>query len=173
MRDCTLKEVEHFNEKFVNYMRSGSNQVISEGALFPHVCLNINEYWLTEVKDQGFIKETKADATGENLEGLIIIEALKISKENHNFPAEYAQKLLIQTFLDAQSSKSIFQTNQKELAANSGLGPIVTPGPWNQLSQYREWMVQMGVGTGTSTRPNQNTLKPEVILLLNESSHNL
>ena len=33
VRDCTLKEVEHFNEKFVNYMRSGPNQIIPEGAL--------------------------------------------------------------------------------------------------------------------------------------------
>ena len=57
---------------------------------------------------------------------------------------------------------------------NSGYqvsGPTVTPGHWNQPSRYRVWMVQMGVGTSTSTRPN--TLKPEVILLLSKLPHNL
>ena len=38
-------------------------------------------------------------------------------------------------------------------------GPTVTLGHWNRPSRYWVWMVQMGVGTGTSTRPNQNTLK--------------
>ena len=45
------------------------------------------------------------DATRKNQEGITIIEVLKISKEKHMVPAEYAQKLLIQTYLDVQNSK--------------------------------------------------------------------
>ena len=61
VRDCTLKEVEHFNEKFVNYMRSGPNQIIPEGAIYSQVCVNIDNYWLTEIRERGFTKDTSLE----------------------------------------------------------------------------------------------------------------
>ena len=39
--------------------------------------------------------------------------------------------------------------------------PTVTPGHWNGPSRYQVWIVQMGVGTGTGTRPNQILSNPE------------
>ena len=61
VRDCTLKEVEHFNEKFANYMRSGPNQTIPTGALYSQVCVNIDNYWLTEIRERGFTKDTNLE----------------------------------------------------------------------------------------------------------------
>ena len=61
MRDCTLRVVEHFNEKFANYMRSGPNQIILPRALYSQVCVNIDPYWLTEIRERGFTKDTNLE----------------------------------------------------------------------------------------------------------------
>ena len=58
--------------------------------------------------------------TGNNLEEITMIEVLEITKWNLESPAEYAQKPLTQTSLDAQSSKSIFQANQGDQVASLG-----------------------------------------------------
>ena len=52
--DYTLKEVEHFLEKFTNYMKSGANQIIPAGALYAQVCVNVDNYWLTEIRERVF-----------------------------------------------------------------------------------------------------------------------
>ena len=47
-----------------------------------------------------------------------MIEVLEMTRRNLDSPAEYAQKPLTQTSLDAQSSKSIFQANQGDQVAS-------------------------------------------------------
>ena len=48
-----------------------------------------------------FSPEIETDTIAKTLEGIVIIEALKISKESPDVPAKYAQKLLNQTSLNA------------------------------------------------------------------------
>ena len=47
-----------FSETFANYMRSSQNQTIRPGALWSQVIVNIDPFWLTEVKGKGFKRET-------------------------------------------------------------------------------------------------------------------
>ena len=61
VRNCTLNEVEHFIEKSANYMRSGPNQIIPPGALKLTGCINIDPYWLTEIRERGFTKDTNPE----------------------------------------------------------------------------------------------------------------
>ena len=42
-------------------MRSGSNQIIPEGVLFTQASVNIDEFWLDEVVNRGFNKETSLE----------------------------------------------------------------------------------------------------------------
>ena len=58
VKDCILREVVKFSETFANYMRSSQNQTIPPGALWSHVIVNIDPFWLTEVKERGFKRET-------------------------------------------------------------------------------------------------------------------
>ena len=39
-------------------MRSSQNQTIPPGALYSQVCVNIDPFWLTEVRERGFNKDT-------------------------------------------------------------------------------------------------------------------
>ena len=64
------------------------------------------------------IPETEMESAGNNLEETAVIEVLEMTRRNLDSPAEYAQKPLTQTYLDVQSSKSIFQANQRDLAAS-------------------------------------------------------
>ena len=64
------------------------------------------------------IAETEMESAGNNLEETAVIEVLEMTRRNLDSPAEYAQKPLTQTYLDVQSSKSIFQANQRDLAAS-------------------------------------------------------
>ena len=64
------------------------------------------------------IAEMEENTTVKNLEEKVMIEILKTSKESHNVSAEYAQRLHTQTYLDAQSSRSIFQANQDDQVAS-------------------------------------------------------
>ena len=62
--------------------------------------------------------ETETEVTGSNLEEIAMIEKLEVTQRNLDSPAEYAQKPLTQTYLDVQSSKSIFQANQEDKVAS-------------------------------------------------------
>ena len=61
---------------------------------------------IKEMED--LITEIEKDATMKNLEEKAMIEILEISMESLTVPADYAQKLHTQAYLDAQSSRSIF-----------------------------------------------------------------
>ena len=50
-----------FNDKFIKYIKSGINQTIPEGIIFTQACVNIDEFWLNEVKSRGFSKETNLE----------------------------------------------------------------------------------------------------------------
>ena len=58
VKDCILREVVKFSETFANYMRSSQNQTIPPGALYSQVIVNIDPFWLIEVRERGFNKET-------------------------------------------------------------------------------------------------------------------
>ena len=61
-----LVEMHQFNEQFVKYIKSGFDQAPPEGVIFSQACINIDEFWLDEVKSWGFSKET-------NLEDFIVL----------------------------------------------------------------------------------------------------
>ena len=42
-------------------MRSGIDQIIPAGVVFTQACVNIDEFWLNEVKNRGFTKETNLE----------------------------------------------------------------------------------------------------------------
>ena len=65
VKDCTLKEVNNFSETFSNYMRSSPNQTIPPGALWAQVIINVDQFWLTEVKERKFTKETTLEIIEE------------------------------------------------------------------------------------------------------------
>ena len=58
--DCTMVEMHQFNEQFVKYIKSGS-QVPPEGIIFAQACINIDKFWLNEMKNWGFSKETNLE----------------------------------------------------------------------------------------------------------------
>ena len=66
--------MEQFNDKFIKYIKSGIDQTTPEGIIFTQACVNIDEFWLNEVKSQGFSKET-------NQEDFI---KLKLKKRQHS-----------------------------------------------------------------------------------------
>ena len=57
IKDCTLKEVNTFSESFYNYMKSSPNSTIPEGALWAHINVNVDQHWLTLIKERKFAKE--------------------------------------------------------------------------------------------------------------------
>ena len=56
VKDCTLKEVNNFSEAFCNDTQSSPNLTIPEGALWAQVNVNVDQYWLTEIKERKFTK---------------------------------------------------------------------------------------------------------------------
>ena len=61
VKDWTLKEVNNFSETFSNYIQSTPNQTIPPGALWVQVIVNVDQFWLTEVKERKFTKETELE----------------------------------------------------------------------------------------------------------------
>ena len=59
VKDCTLKEVNNFSEAISNYMQSSPNLTIPEGALWAQVNVNVDQYWLTEIKERKFTQLSK------------------------------------------------------------------------------------------------------------------
>ena len=85
VKDCTLREVNIFSEAFSNYMRSSPNLIIPEGALWAQVNVNVDQYWLTEIKERKFTKENTLD------EFLRILEEINTLK----FPVHYRRVTLL------------------------------------------------------------------------------
>ena len=69
-----LREVNIFIEAFSNYMRSSPNVTIPEGTQRAQVNVNVDQYWLTEIKERKFTKENTLE------EFLKIIEEINILK---------------------------------------------------------------------------------------------
>ena len=86
VKDCTLKEVNNLSETFSNYMRRSPNQTIPPGALWAQVIINVDQFWLTEVKERKFIKETTLE------EFLKIIEEVNMLK----FPVHHRRMTLLE-----------------------------------------------------------------------------
>ena len=57
IKDCTVSELNKFIDSFTNYIKSSSTIILAE-ALFGQVSVNIYAYWLTELKEQGFSRES-------------------------------------------------------------------------------------------------------------------
>ena len=48
--NCTVLEMHQFNDQFVKYIKSGIDQAPPERVIFAQACVNIDEFWLNEVK---------------------------------------------------------------------------------------------------------------------------
>ena len=59
------------------------------------------------------ITKTEMEAARSSLKENAMIKILEVTIRGPDFPAECAQRLLIQIYWDVQSSRSIFQANQK------------------------------------------------------------
>ena len=57
IKDCTLTELNKFIDSFTNYIKSSSTIIPAE-ALWGQVSVNMDAYWFTELKEQGFSRET-------------------------------------------------------------------------------------------------------------------
>ena len=42
-------------------MKSGPKPAVPAGALYSQVCVNIDNYWLTEIRERGFTKDTSLE----------------------------------------------------------------------------------------------------------------
>ena len=76
VKDCTLKEVTTFSESFVNYMKSSPNSIIPEGALWAHINVNVDQHWLTLIKERKFTKENTLEEFQQYLETINISKFL-------------------------------------------------------------------------------------------------
>ena len=74
VKDCTLKEVNTFSESFYNYMKSSPNSIIPEGTLWAQINVNVDQHWLTEIKERKFTKENTLE------EFLQVLETINILK---------------------------------------------------------------------------------------------
>ena len=57
VKDCTLKEVNTFSESFYNYMKSSPNSIIPERAIWAQINVNVDQHWLTLIKERKITKE--------------------------------------------------------------------------------------------------------------------
>ena len=57
--NCSLIEIHRFNDQFVKYIKSST--LIPEGIIYAQACVNIDKFWLNEIQNWGFSKETNLE----------------------------------------------------------------------------------------------------------------
>ena len=86
VKDCTLKEATTFSESFSNYMNSSPNSTIPEGQLWAHINVNVDQHWLTLIKENKFTKDKSLEEFRQ------VLETINISK----FPLHQRRVILLE-----------------------------------------------------------------------------
>ena len=73
IKDCTLTELNKFIDSFTSYIKSIS-KIIPAEALWGQVLVNMDVYWFTELKDQGFSRETNLGTFLQQIEMVALIK---------------------------------------------------------------------------------------------------
>ena len=73
IKDCTLTELNKFIDSFTNYIKSSSTVIPTE-ALWGQVSVNMDAYWFTELKDQGFSRDTNLGSFLQQIEMVALIK---------------------------------------------------------------------------------------------------
>ena len=85
-KDCTLREATTFSESFANYMTSSPNGNIPAGQLWAHIGVNVDQHWLTLIKENHFSK------TGTLAEFQKVLEVINVVK----FPVNQRRVILLE-----------------------------------------------------------------------------